>query len=61
MPAHDGDDDLVDYYYMVMHPNTAEGKERRREKLKSEEWAKAHERLVAIFGPEVHDGKWPKK
>ena len=57
LPAKDMDDELIDYYYIVMHPNTAEGKERRREKLKGEEWAASHQKLVARFG-QVHDGKF---
>lgn len=58
LPAKDGDEDLIDYYYMVMHPNTAEGKDRRREKLKGDDWSSSHERLVGRFGAHVHDGKF---
>lgn len=57
LPALDGDDDLVDYYYMVMHPNTATGKETRKEKKK--EWPEIRERLAAKFGEWLMDEKLP--
>ena len=45
----DGDEDLVDYYYIIMHPQTAQGKDRRESSnvtFKQE----AVPRLMARFG-----------
>ena len=30
LKAHEGDEDLIDYYYLVMHPNTQHGLDLRR-------------------------------
>jgi len=57
LPALEGDDDLIDYYYMVMHPNCAQGKEMRKEKKK--EWPQIRERLAAKHGDWLNEEKLP--
>ena len=49
LPPLEGDEDLVDYYYIIMHPHTAQGKDRRESsnRIFKEE---AVPRLMARFG-----------
>ena len=54
LPALEGDDDLVDYYYIVMYPNTISGAQYRTDK--KEEWPETMKRLADRFGFE-----WPPK
>ena len=56
LPPLEGDEDLVDYYYIIMHPHTAQGKDRREASgriFKRE----AIPRLMARFGEYIplHD------
>ncbi|KAL1514444.1 hypothetical protein AB1Y20_003543 [Prymnesium parvum] len=48
LPALEGDDDLVDYYYMSMNRNSASGKEMRRQK--KAEWPAIKKRLAEKYG-----------
>ncbi|KAL1526186.1 hypothetical protein AB1Y20_014914 [Prymnesium parvum] len=48
LPPLEGDDDLVDYYYIAMHPNCATGKQLRKEKKR--EWPEIKARLAERFG-----------
>jgi len=60
LAALDGDDDLLDYFYIWMNPNTASAKSRRRELMENEEGRAElraiKERLEARFPGEVY---WP--
>ena len=48
LPAKEGDDDLVDWYYIAMNPNTATGKEMKKEK--KHEWPDVKKRLAERYG-----------
>ena len=50
LPAQDGDDDLILWYYCVLHPMTASGKEKRKEMRNTDEWKECKERLSAKYG-----------
>ena len=53
-PEHDGDEDLVEYFYVVMHHNTASGKSRRpRRPDEKEEWAECVNRLRSRYGDTI--------
>ena len=53
LPAKEMDEDLIDYYYIAMHPNTATGKERKKEK--KAEWPEIKARLAVKFGEWVNN------
>mmetsp|Transcript_12028 Transcript_12028/g.30309 ORF Transcript_12028/g.30309 Transcript_12028/m.30309 type:complete len:83 (+) Transcript_12028:44-292(+) len=57
LPEKEGDEDLIHYYYMIMHPNTAQGKAERKEY--KQEWPEMKERLAARFGEWMKDEKIP--
>lgn len=52
LKAHEGDEDLVDYYYLVMHPNTQHGLDLRRsdgKRFRLEACPKLKERFPQSF------------
>ena len=49
LPAWEGDEDLIDYYYCVMHPQTESGRERRRTDAKRVR-KEVIPRLLGIYG-----------
>ena len=52
LKAHEGDEDLVDYYYLVMHPNTQHGLDLRRsdgKRFRLEACPKLKERFSQSF------------
>ena len=49
LPAKDGDDDLVAYYYLALHPMTQSGREKKMD-IKKAERRQIFKRLEARFG-----------
>ena len=54
LPALEGDEDLIAYYYICLHPNTAQGKD-RRQATKGKERREIYNRLKETFGEQVQD------
>ena len=49
LPAKDGDDDLITYYYLALHPMTQTGREKKMD-IKKKERREVLARLEARFG-----------
>ena len=59
LPPKDGDDDLIEYYYVVLHYGTATGKSRRpRNREEKQEWNQCIERLKERYGQDQVPTLW---